>query len=123
MLDVERDGVRVVAVERGALESELSAPGAVDFNGRDLAIVQARAAGFVQRVPARAPGDVIAAGAPLAELLIPEWGGAQAEYLAVRKTGDASLTGAARQRLAGQHGQHPVGALAAARVALTASAD
>lgn len=93
-------GVRVVAVERGALESELSAPGAVDFNGRDLAIVQARAAGFVQRVPARAPGDVIAAGAPLAELLIPEWGGAQAEYLAVRKTGDASLTGAARQRLA-----------------------
>lgn len=93
-------GVRIVAVERGALASDLSAPGSIDFNGRDLAVMQARAGGFVQRVPARAPGDVIAAGAVLAEVLVPEWGGAQAEYLAVRRTGDAALTQAARQRLA-----------------------
>jgi len=93
-------GVRTVAAERGTLTSDLSAPGSIDFNGRDLAVVQARAGGFVQRVPARAPGDVIAAGAVLAEVLVPEWGGAQAEYLAVRRTGDAALTQAARQRLA-----------------------
>jgi len=43
---------------------------------------------------------VIRAGAPLADILIPEWSGAQAEYLAVRRTGNASLTQAARQRLA-----------------------
>jgi membrane fusion protein, copper/silver efflux system len=61
--------------------------------------VQARAAGFIQRVYGRAPGDVIRAGAPIADVLVPEWGGAQGEYEAVRKTGDPSLIAAARQRL------------------------
>ena len=74
--------------------------GSFDYTPRDDALIQSRAAGFVQRVYARAPGDVIGAGAPLADVLIPEWAGAQAEYLAVRRTGDASLTRAARQRLA-----------------------
>jgi len=92
-------GVRYAVVERGALGSELTASGVIDFNQRDVSVVQARADGFVQRVYARAPGDVIAAGAPLADILVPEWGGAQAEYLAVRRTGDAELIAAARQRL------------------------
>lgn len=92
-------GARYAIVERGALGDELTAPGSIDFNERDVSVVQARAGGFVQRVYARAPGDVIAAGAPLADLLVPEWGGAQAEYLAVRRTGDAALIAAARQRL------------------------
>jgi Cu(I)/Ag(I) efflux system membrane fusion protein len=96
---VQNLGVRLATVQHGSLASGLTAPGVVDFNQRDMAIVQARAAGFVQRVYARAPGDVIAAGAPLADLLVPDWGGAQGEYLAVRRTGDASLTQAARQRL------------------------
>jgi Cu(I)/Ag(I) efflux system membrane fusion protein len=81
------------------LAGSLTATGTIDFNQRDVAIVQARAAGFVQRVYARAPGDVVGAGAPLADLLIPEWAGAQAEYLAVRRTGNAALTQAAQQRL------------------------
>lgn len=93
-------GGRVVVVTRGALPSGLTATGVVDFNQRDVAIVQARAAGFVQRVYNHAPGDLVGAGAPLADVLVPEWGGAQAEYLAVRRTGDASLARAARQRLA-----------------------
>jgi Cu(I)/Ag(I) efflux system membrane fusion protein len=92
-------GLRVVAVERGSLPNSLTATGAIDFNQRDVTIVQARASGFVQRVYNRAPGDRIAAGAPLADLLIPEWTGAQVEYLAVRRTGDVALTRAARQRL------------------------
>ena len=92
-------GLRVVAAQAGALGSALTATGSIDFNQRDIAVVQARSGGFVQRVYARAPGDVIGAGAPLADLLVPEWAGAQAEYLAVRRTGDASLTRAARQRL------------------------
>lgn len=92
-------GGRVVAVTRGTLPSGLTATGVVDFNQRDVAIVQARAAGFVQRVYNHAPGDVVGVGAPLADVLVPEWGGAQAEYLAVRRTGDAGLTRAARQRL------------------------
>jgi Cu(I)/Ag(I) efflux system membrane fusion protein len=81
------------------MASDLTATGTIDFNQRDVAIVQTRAAGFVQRVYARAPGDVIGAGAPLADLLVPEWGGAQAEFLAVRRTGNKALIDAARQRL------------------------
>jgi membrane fusion protein, copper/silver efflux system len=73
--------------------------GTVMLNERDVSIVQARANGFVERVHARAPGDVVAAGAPLVEVLNPEWLGAQQEYLAVKATGDASLTQAARARL------------------------
>ncbi|MGL4302937.1 MAG: efflux RND transporter periplasmic adaptor subunit [Sphingomonas sp.] len=92
-------GLRTVAVRRGELASSLTATGTIDFNQRDVAIVQARAGGFVQRVYARAPGDIIGAGAPLADILVPEWGGAQAEFLAVRRAGNAALTQAARQRL------------------------
>ncbi|MDP3855773.1 efflux RND transporter periplasmic adaptor subunit [Phenylobacterium sp.] len=92
-------GARLVSVRRGSLAGELTVPGVIDFNQRDLAIVQARASGFVQRVYARAPGDIVAAGAPIADILAPEWGGAQVEYLAVRRTGDERLIAAARQRL------------------------
>lgn len=93
-------GLRTVAAQMGTLGSGLTATGAIDFNQRDVAVVQARASGFVQRVYGRAPGDVVGAGAPIADLLVPEWAGAQAEYLAVRRTGDAALARAARQRLA-----------------------
>lgn len=93
-------GLRTAVVRRGTLGSTLTATGTIDFNQRDVVIVQARAAGFVQRVYGRAPGDVIGTGAPLVDLLVPEWAGAQAEYLAVRRTGDGALTRAARQRLA-----------------------
>jgi membrane fusion protein, copper/silver efflux system len=92
-------GLRIAEARTGTLGSNLAATGTIDFNERDVAIVQARAGGFVQRVYARAPGDVIGAGAPLADILVPEWAGAQAEYLAVRRMGDASLSRAARQRL------------------------
>lgn len=92
-------GVRLAAVETGSLPSGLTATGVVEFNERDVAVVQAKAAGFVQRVYGRAPADVVAAGAPLADLLIPEWAGAQAEFLAVLRTGDEALIRAARDRL------------------------
>lgn len=93
-------GVRFATARRGVLEGDLNATAVIDFNQRDVAVVQSRADGFVQRVYNHAPGDVIAAGAPLVDLLIPSWGGAQTEYLAVRRTGDAPLIRAARQRLA-----------------------
>ena len=92
-------GLRIAEARTGTLGSSLTATGTIEFNERDVAIVQARTGGFVQRVYARAPGDVIGAGAPLADILVPEWAGAQAEYLAVRRIGDAGLAHAARQRL------------------------
>ncbi|MBJ7412220.1 MAG: efflux RND transporter periplasmic adaptor subunit [Phenylobacterium sp.] len=96
---VQNLGVRLATVEQGTLPSGVTATGVIAFNDRDVAVVQAKAAGFVQRVYGRAPGDVVGAGAPLADLLVPEWAGAQGEFLAVRRTGDAALIRAARQRL------------------------
>ncbi|MEF9674172.1 efflux RND transporter periplasmic adaptor subunit [Pseudomonas sp. PCH446] len=61
--------------------------------------MQARAAGFVERVYDRAPGDVLPAGAPLVDLLIPEWSAAQLEFVAVLAGGDSRLVQASRQRL------------------------
>jgi Cu(I)/Ag(I) efflux system membrane fusion protein len=92
-------GVRLATVERADFARSIDATGMLDFNQRDVAINQARAAGFVQRVYARAPGDVVGAGAPIADLLVPSWGGAQAEYLPVRGLGSPSLEAAVRQRL------------------------
>ena len=92
-------GIRVVEVKPGNLTASLSVTGSIDFNQRDVAIIQARSGGFVSRVYARAPGDVIRAGAPIADVQLPEWGGAQIEFLAVRRLGRPELTAAARQRL------------------------
>ncbi|MES1973376.1 MAG: efflux RND transporter periplasmic adaptor subunit [Pseudomonadota bacterium] len=92
-------GIRTVAAQRGSLAGTLEVTGTVDFNQRDVAIVQARSGGFVSRVYARAPGDVVRAGAPIADLLLPDWGGAQTEFLSVKRLGRADLTAAARQRL------------------------
>jgi Cu(I)/Ag(I) efflux system membrane fusion protein len=92
-------GVRLATVSRGVLTPTLELSAILAFNERDVAVVQARATGFVERVYARAPGDVLQAGAPLADLLIPEWAAAQEEFLAVRRSGDASWLAAVRQRL------------------------
>lgn len=92
-------GMRLAPVTRGALVNSLEAVGNLTFNTRDIAVVQARTGGFVERVYARAPEDLLAAGAPLADLLVPEWVRAQEEYLALRNTGDPVLLAAARQRL------------------------
>jgi membrane fusion protein, copper/silver efflux system len=96
---VQSLGVRLAEVQRGDFSQNIDATGVLDFNQRDVAIVQARAAGFVQRVYGHAPGDVVGASAPIADLLVPSWGGAQAEYLAVRSSGSPALEAAARQRL------------------------
>jgi Cu(I)/Ag(I) efflux system membrane fusion protein len=92
-------GLRVLTAEIGGLPSSLTVSGTIDFNQRNVAIIQARAGGFVTGVYGRAPGDVIGAGAPIADIQVPEWGGAQGEFLAVKRLGKPDLTAAARQRL------------------------
>jgi Cu(I)/Ag(I) efflux system membrane fusion protein len=96
-------GVRLATVTRTAVSTEVLATGVVAFNERDVAVVQARTGGFVERVAPLAPGDVVAAGATVAELLVPEWAAVQQEYLALRQIGQAALAEAAveRMRLAG----------------------
>jgi hypothetical protein len=92
-------GLRLATVEQRGIASSIEVLGTVQLSERDISIVQARASGFVERVYPLAPGDVVAAGAPLVELLLPEWEGAQREYLAVKALQDETLRQAARQRL------------------------
>ncbi len=92
-------GVRLAAVTRGVVDSTLDVTGLLTFNERDIAVVQARTNGFVERVYAHAPGDVLALNAPLADILVPEWAAAQTEFLSLKAQGDAALLSAARQRL------------------------
>ncbi len=92
-------GVRLGTAQRQRVSIDVSAVATVGFNERDVAVVQARTDGFVERVYAHAPGDMIVAGAPLADVFASEWTGAQEEFLAVEATGEADLTAAARRRL------------------------
>lgn len=92
-------GMRVGVVARVPLATQFEASGLIGFDERAVAVVQSRAAGIVERVWPLAPGDLVAAGQALVELLIPAWAVAQREFLAVRAIGDPTLTAAARQRL------------------------
>ena len=92
-------GIRLAVAQRGALSEAVNVTGVISFNERDVAIVQSRSAGFVERTYNTAPGDVMRAGAPLVDLYISEWAGAQEEFLALVRTGEIELIEAARQRL------------------------
>lgn len=92
-------GIRTAKASLGVLEAETRVTGTLAYNGSEVAIVQPRTGGFVQRTYGHAPQDVVARGAPIADLLVPEWGGAQQEYLAVAATGDTALANAARERM------------------------
>ena len=95
-------GVRTALVTQGALSPELTAVGNIAFNERDQATVQARAAGFVERLHVRATLDRVARGQPLVDLYVPEWIAAQEEYLSLRRmkgTDLAGLVDGARQRM------------------------
>src|SRR2546427_11127057 len=103
-------GVRVAEVRKGALAPAVEAVGSVAYNERDVAVVQARSNGFVERLYVRAPLDPVRKGQPLAELYVPDWVAAQEEYLSAKRIGArsdaASLAGLAdaaaqRMRLAG----------------------
>jgi Cu(I)/Ag(I) efflux system membrane fusion protein len=93
-------GVRTAGVTRHALAPTVEAVGTVAYNERDVALVQARSNGFVERLFVRAVLDPVRQGQPLAELYVPEWVAAQEEYLAVaRMTNAGALVDGARQRM------------------------
>jgi Cu(I)/Ag(I) efflux system membrane fusion protein len=95
-------GVRTAAVVEDFLGSQVSAVGAIAYNERDLAVVQARANGFVERLHVRATLDRVTAGQPLVDLYVPDWIAAQEEFLAVRRMQGADLAAlvdGARQRM------------------------
>ncbi len=95
-------GVRTAEVAKGSLESSVEAVGSVAYNERDVALVQARSNGFVEKLFVRALLDPVRKGEPLAELYVPEWVAAQEEYLSARRMAGTrweSLVDGARQRM------------------------
>jgi membrane fusion protein, copper/silver efflux system len=101
-------GIRTAEATRGTVAPKVEAVGSVAWNERDIAVVQARANGFVEKLHVRAALDPVRKGQPLADLYVPDWVAAQEEYLAARRIGgpglDALREGAVqRMRLAGMN--------------------
>jgi Cu(I)/Ag(I) efflux system membrane fusion protein len=95
-------GIRTAQVTSGKLASAVEAVGSVAYNERDVALVQARSNGFVERLFVRAPLDPVKKGQPLAEVYVPDWVAAQEEFLTVKRMqgpGSEGLVDAARQRM------------------------
>jgi membrane fusion protein, copper/silver efflux system len=99
-------GVRIAEVKQGTLTSTVEAVGSVAYNERDVAVVQARSNGFLERLYVRAPLDPVRKGQPLAELYVPDWVAAQEEYLTAKRISAqstirslAGLDEGARQRM------------------------
>jgi Cu(I)/Ag(I) efflux system membrane fusion protein len=95
-------GVRMGAVTRARMGTTTAVVGSVAYNERDVALVQARSGGYVERLYVRAPLEVVRKGQPLLALFVPDWVAAQEEYLAARRmagAGTDGLASAARQRM------------------------
>ncbi len=98
-------GLRTAEVVEGAVSPQVSAVGSIAFNERDLAVVQARATGYVERLHVRATLDAVGKGQPLVDLFVPDWVGAQEEFLSLKamrsnNVGDLGpLVDGARQRM------------------------
>ncbi len=99
---VQNFGIRTAEAREGTLDTGFSAVGAVGIDERGLVAVQSRSPGYVERLHVRAQYDVVAAGAPLLDLYVPDWLAAEEELLALKASvqpGTAALADAARQRL------------------------
>ncbi|KXS32717.1 MAG: Cation efflux system protein CusB [Candidatus Gallionella acididurans] len=99
-------GIRTVAVTRGNLTSRIEVIGNVAYNERELAVVQARANGYIEKLYVRATLDRVHKGQPLASLYVPDWVAAQEDFLTAQRLamqeGSAAgrdLVDAARQRM------------------------
>ena len=97
-------GVRTASVERGSFERRVAAVGTVEADQHRIVTVQSRAAGWVEKLRARAANDAVQRGQVLAEIYSPDILAAQEEYLLLLGSdgGDAAegaLRAAARDRL------------------------
>ncbi|WP_266170135.1 efflux RND transporter periplasmic adaptor subunit [Dyella subtropica] len=99
---VQNLGVRTASVERRVLPATVRVPGTISWDLRQATVVSARVDAVVSKLYVRAPYTNVAAGAPLADLLAPQWSSAVAESQAlqhVQSMEAKALRGAAQQRL------------------------
>lgn len=95
-------GIRLGKVEKRAVERRVHAVGSVIVDERRIRVVQTRVAGTVTRLHVKAELARVKRGQLLAEVVSPEWIGAQQEYLALLDAKSAaaqSIREAARLRL------------------------
>ena len=95
-------GVRTATVERRVLGAALQVPGTISWDLRQASTISARVDAVVVKLDVRAPYTAVAAGAPLADLLAPQWNSALAEYGALQQAQSVdarALRAAARDRL------------------------
>ena len=95
-------GIRIGKAEKAEVRDSLTAVGSVAFDEHRVALIQARATGYVTRLLVKAPLDPVERGQPLAEITSPEWLQAEREYaalLADHSPSTADLRGAARRKL------------------------
>ncbi|MBI3345752.1 MAG: efflux RND transporter periplasmic adaptor subunit [Burkholderiales bacterium] len=93
-------GVRTAVVKKTDVSSSFDAVGAVQFDERLSVSVQARVAGYIERLAVRAPMERVRKGQALAAVFAPEWLGPQNELLALKRAGVApDLISATRDRL------------------------
>lgn len=92
-------GIRLAKVESSSFSSAIVAAGSVMVDERRIEAVQARVAGWVEKLLVRAESDPVRAGQLLAEIYAPELLSAQEELLLAARARDAALLDGARARL------------------------
>ena len=99
---VQNLGIRTAEARRGSIAPKLTAVGAIEYDERGTVMVHSHTAGYVERLFASAPLELVRKGDKLVEILSPEMGAAQEEYLLTFKLGKdgAAVRAAARTRLA-----------------------
>lgn len=92
-------GIRFATVRREETRDTFEMVGTTQFDESASEVVQSRVTGYIDRLYARAPMQLIKRGAPIASLFVPEWIAPQEEFLALKRSGNQELAAAARQRM------------------------
>ncbi len=92
-------GMRTAEVKTGTFWQRVDTVGSVAVDENRIAVVEARAAGWVERLDVRATGDTVRAGQIVAGIYSPELLAAQEELALAQKLMDETLIEAARTRL------------------------
>ena len=101
---VQNLGIRTVRVERGTIAQEVRAAGSVTADETRIEVVQARAAGWIEKLHVRSVNDPVSKGQLLAEIYSPDLLAAQQELLLALRAahghpGSDTLVQASRERL------------------------
>lgn len=92
-------GIRFATVRRAKEAATLELVASTQFDESKAEVVQSRVAGFVDKLHVRAPQQQVKRGQAIASIFVPDWLAPQEEYLALKRSGDSTLTAAARQRM------------------------